>query len=212
MSSQTIEQMIEGYFLSTTKAIGILFRERLLPHSLIVIYSTIDTCGLLDAPSTQTVATGASFKEWVKKYVLVYPGLEFNEIDLWAARCAVLHTFTTESDLSNAGKARELQYYTGDKSAPHIQRFISFTKSYQGGKHLPVHYGDLAEAVFSGMKAFLPDLDANCRSDMAHLARLRKPLQNHVHEPAPSNSFKPNLFHGCTKECSCLFLPCRKSA
>ena len=88
MSSQTIEQMIEGYFLSTTKAIGILFRERLLPHSLIVIYSTIDTCGLLDAPSTQTVATGASFKEWVKKYVLVYPGLEFNEIDLWAARCA----------------------------------------------------------------------------------------------------------------------------
>lgn len=185
MSTQTIEQMIEGYFLSTTKAIGTLFRENLLPHSLVVIYSTIDTCGLLDAPPTQTVATGASFKEWVKKYVLTYPGLEFNEIDLWGARCAVLHTFTSESDLSNAGKARELQYYTGDKSAPHIQRYINFTKSYEGGKHLPVHYGDLAESVFSGMKAFVQDLHANCESNSAYLARLRKVLQTHVHEPAP---------------------------
>lgn len=185
MSSQTIDQMIEGYFLSTTKAIGTLFKEDLLPHSLVIIYSTIDTCGLLDAPATQTAATGNSFKDWVKKYVLVYPGLEFNELDLWAARCAVLHTFTSESDLSNAGKARELLYYTGDESAPHIQQFINFTKNYESGKHLPVHYGELAESVFSAMKAFVPDLAANCASSPAHVARLRKVLQAHVHEPAP---------------------------
>ena len=185
MSSQAIDQMVEGYFLATTKAIGTLFKEDLLPHSLVIIYSTIDTCGLLDAPPQQAAATGASFKAWVKKYVLTYPGLEFNEVDLWGARCAVLHTFTSESDLSNAGKARELQYYTGDKSAPHIQQFISFTKNHEDGKHLPVHYGDLAEAVFAGMKAFVPDLAASCKTSTAHLARLRKVIQTHLHEPAP---------------------------
>lgn len=187
MSSQSIDQMIEGYFLSTTKAIAALFRDDLLPHSLVIIYSTIDTCGLLDAPPQQTAASSTSFKDWVKKYVLVYPGLEFNEIDLWGARCAVLHTFTSESNLSNEGKARELQYYTGDKSAPHIQQFISFTKNHEGGKHLPVHYGDLAEAVFDGMKAFIPDLAASCQTSPAHLARLRKVIQTHLHEPAPNN-------------------------
>ena len=185
MSSDAIDQMIERYFLSTTKAIGTLFKADLLPHSLVIIYSTIDTCGLLDAPATQTVATGGSFKEWVKKYVLTYPGLEFNEIDLWAARCAVLHTFTSESDLSNAGKARQLVYYTGDESAPHIQRFVAFAKTQDGGKHLPVHYGYLAESVFSAMKAFIPHLAANCASSPIHVGRLRKVLQAHLHEPAP---------------------------
>lgn len=62
MSSQTVDEMLEGYFLATTKAIGTLFKEDLLPHSLVIIYSTIDTCGLLDAPVTQTEATGESFQ------------------------------------------------------------------------------------------------------------------------------------------------------
>lgn len=185
MSSQTTEQLIEGYFLSTTKAIAALFREDLLPHSLVIIYSTMDTCGLLDAPASQTEATGDSFKDWVKKYVLTDPILEFNEVDLWGARCAVLHTFTSQSRLSNAGKARQLQYYTGDKSEPHIQSFIAFTKSHENGAHLPVHYGDLAEAVFAGMNAFIPDLAAMCAASPAHLDRLRKVVQTYAHEAAP---------------------------
>ena len=185
MSTQTVDEMLEGYFLATTKAIGTLFKEDLLPHSLVIIYSTLDTCGLLDAPAAQVEATGESFQNWVKKYVLTDPNLEFNEVDLWGARCAVLHTFTSQSRLSNTGKARQLQYYTGDKSAPHIQRFITFTKGYENGTHLPVHYGDLAEAVFAGMKAFVPDLAALCATSPPYLARLRKIVQTHTHEPAP---------------------------
>ncbi len=189
MSSQTTDEMIEGYFVATTKAIGTLVRANLYPHSLVVIYSTIDTCGLLGAPSVQNIATGESFKNWVKKYVLTYPGLEFNEVDLWCARCAVLHTFTSESNLSNARKARQLHYFTGDKTAPHIQQFISFTKNHEGGKYLPVHYGDLAEAVFCGMKAFVPDLAASCQASRAHLARLRKVIQTFNACPPSTENF-----------------------
>jgi hypothetical protein len=185
MSEQTTDKMIEGYFLATTKAVSTLFHEELLGHTLIIIYSAMDTCGLLDAPPEQKSATGNSFKSWVKKYLLSFPGLEFNEIDLWAARCAVLHTFTSESDLSKSGLARQLHYYTGDKSAPHIQNLINFTKSLNGGTHLPVHYGDLCEAFIRAMQAFIPDLAANCISSQFHLARLRNILQTHTHEPSP---------------------------
>ena len=185
MESLTTQQMIEGYFLATVKAVGTLFREELYGHSLIVIYSTIDTCGLLGAPPRQKVATGGSFKAWVKKYLLNRPGIEFNETDLWSARCAVLHTFTSESDLSNSGQARQLLYYSGDKSQSHVQHLVAFTNTYQGGTHLPVHYGDLCEAFFQALKAFVPDLDANCTSSHAHNERLRKILQVHPYGPAP---------------------------
>lgn len=184
MDSLTTEKMIEGYFLATTKAVGALFGEKLYGHTLVVIYSTIDTCGLLDAPPSQTSATGNSFKAWVKKYLLSQAGIEFNEVDLWGARCSILHTFTSESDLSKAGKARELQYYSGEKSAAHIQKFISFTKSHEGGKHLPVHYGNFCEAFFQAIKAFVPDLDANCGSNQVYKDRLRKIMQVHAIGPS----------------------------
>jgi len=185
MNSLTTQQLIEGYFLATTKAVGTLFREELYGHSLIIIYSTIDTCGLLDAPPSQSSATGSSFKAWVKKYLLTDPGIEFNEVDLWAARCSVLHTFTSESDLSKSGQARELQYYSGDKSAAHVQQFITFTKRHEGGKHLPVHYGDLCEAFFQAIKSFVSDLDANCTSSQQYNDRLCKIMQVHPYGPVP---------------------------
>jgi len=184
VSSQSIDEMIESYFMATTTAVGVLFREQLLGHTLIVVYATIDACGLLDAPAGQDEATGASFKAWVKNYLLCYPGLECNEVDLWAARCATLHTFRSSSKLSGTGAARELQCYTGDKSAPHIQQFIAFTKAHDGGKHLPVHYGDLLEAFFQGIKAFVPDLSAACAASQVHAERMRKLVQTHHHEPA----------------------------
>ncbi|MBL6986433.1 MAG: hypothetical protein ISR72_05185 [Methylobacter sp.] len=111
----SIEEMIHKYVSATVDATSILFEKELYDHLLVVIYSTIDTVGFLDAPSNQTSATSESFKNWIKKYFLSYPGTEFNEVDLWAARCAVLHTFTSQSDLSRSGKARELQYYDGEK-------------------------------------------------------------------------------------------------
>ncbi len=183
MDSLTTEQMIEGYFLATTKAVGTLFREGLCGHTLVIIYSTIDTCGLLDAAPSQTSATGDSFKAWVKKYMLIQPGIEFNDVDLWGARCSILHTFTSESDLSKSGKARELQYYSGEKAAPHVQQFVSFTKTHDSGKHLPIHYGDLCEAFFQAIKAFVPDLYANCQSSQPYKQRLRKIMQVHPYGP-----------------------------
>jgi len=184
VSADPIGEMIHGYFTSTAKAISTLFEHELLGHMLILIYSALDTCGLLDAPPEQEQATSGSFKSWVTKYLLPNSDDDFDAVDLWAARCAVLHTFTSESNLSRSGSARELQYYTGDKSAPHIQRFITFTKGYQGGKHLPVHLGDFCGAALKAMMAFVPDLEANCASSSRHAARLRKVIQMHVNDAA----------------------------
>lgn len=176
--------MLGGYFLSATQAVGLLYQNRLYGHALVLIHSTIDTVGLLDAPTTQVSATGASYKAWVKKYLLPEGNFEFDEVDLWASRCAVLHTFTSESDLSRGAKARQLQFYSGDKETQAARHFRDFTRSAEGGKHAPVHWQDFCEVFFAALKAFVPVLEANCVSEQAYADRLRKILQVHPYGQA----------------------------
>lgn len=173
------EEMISGYFKASVDAVAALFEKELYGHVLVLLFSTIDTMGLLDAPPQQVSASGESFKNWVKKYVLTDPSIEFNKVDLWGARCAVLHTFTSESDLSRKGQARQLYYYSGDKDAEHNRRFVAFAKSHEGGAHLAVHFGDICQSFFHAMKKFVYDLDANCINDQVYVERLRKVLQVH---------------------------------
>ena len=174
-NQQSLDEMLRGYFLSVTKALGMLHSEGLTAHALVILYSTIDTLGLLGAPPGQSQASGDSFKRWVKKYLL-HAESEYNDVDLWAARCAVLHTFTTQSKLSNIGSARELQYFSGDKSSESAIHFFSFTLS-KG--HVPVHVESLLRDFVDAMKEFVKDLEANCLADEACMARLRNVIQNY---------------------------------
>ena len=135
--------------------------------------------GLLDAPTGQSSATRETFKLWVRKYLLSYPGLEFDEVDLYAARCAVLHTHTSKSALSSSGHARELQYYSGDRGSEGALRFVSLTISMQNGIHLPIHLEDLLLAFLDALNKFAIDLDTKCNSDSACGNRLRGILQLH---------------------------------
>lgn len=172
-----IDAQISQYFASTTEATISLYRKHLYGHLLVVIYSTIDTLGFLDAGPDCTVASGQTFKSWTKKYLLSQPGVEFNEIDLWGARCAVLHTFTTKSTLSKSGNAREIVYFGGDKTTGHFARFVSFAKALDDGRHLPIHFQDFYLAFLKALHSFEPDLRAKCCSDRSREKRLREVLQ-----------------------------------
>lgn len=77
------------------RAIGTCLNADLPEAALALIYSGIDTLGLLAAPPAVQDASGDTFKQWCEKYILarVQPveGGPVNAIDLWAARCGVLH-------------------------------------------------------------------------------------------------------------------------
>jgi hypothetical protein len=173
------DTFIEEYVLSTLKATQLLHSNQLFGQLLVIIYSSIESMGLLDSPPTQTKATGETFKNWAKKHLLKSNSFDFNEVDLWAARCSVLHTFTSESDLSNDGKARQIQYYSGPKDAPLAQAFLVATKAIDNGAHVPAHVEDLYFAFLEGLKNFAKELSINCQSNQAYELRLRKVLQSH---------------------------------
>jgi hypothetical protein len=170
-----MEEKIASYCLSIVNSINLLHGKNLYGQMLIIIYSSIDTMGLLDAPPAQTSASGASFKNWVKNYILSYPNIEFNEEDLWGARCAVLHTFTSESDLSKANKVREIQYIADKKEG--MESLLNQIRTLDNGKHVPAFIEDLIFALFEAIKKFTLVLLANCQKDTAYEKRLNKIFQ-----------------------------------
>jgi len=195
MESLAIQRTIEKYFGSTTECLGDLSEKNHIGQALVIAYSAVDTFGLLDAPPAQVSSSGSSFKAWTTKYLLPQCGINFTAVDFWAARCAVLHTSTSESDLSRAGHAKELVYYNGDSMHPAAIDFIQRTAKIESGRYLAVNIADLFIGILAAMSAFAPDLHMKCESNPQVAARLRKVLQLHAW-PSPNNSFKPNPLRG----------------
>ena len=171
--------------LSAVEAAGTMFSKQLYGYFLVVVYSTIDTLGLLGAPVAQVSASGSSFKEWVQRYFLPQTDGTYTATEMWAARCAILHTFTTESDLSRSGKARQLQYYLADKNGASARHFVTINNQIDGGAHVAVHLGDFGETFLKSMQAFAPVLLEECVSNSESAARLKNVLQLHPMDPAP---------------------------
>jgi hypothetical protein len=77
---------------------------------LILLFSAIDIFASLARQATKHSVTRADFIQWVDSYLLPKSGLACTATDLYAARCALVHTYTPKSTLSRERKAREIQY------------------------------------------------------------------------------------------------------
>jgi hypothetical protein len=96
------------------KGIALSLENGLPEQALALIYSGIDTLGLLGAAAGIADATRSTFMPWCETYIL--PRVQSVEgdpliaVDLYAARCGVLHTSTPASALGRKGDAREIWY------------------------------------------------------------------------------------------------------
>ena len=129
--------------------------KKLNTPALILIYSAIDTTGWLD--SSEEFATKASFMNWVDAYLLKAKPLRCTSLDLYAARCGLLHTFTPDSQLSISGKARRIYYALGKGSIQDLQRTIDFRNKSE--EYVAVHVNDLYEALKLGRIRFNEELE-----------------------------------------------------
>jgi hypothetical protein len=129
--------------------------KKLNTPALILIYSAIDTTGWLD--SSEEFATKASFMKWVDAYLLKAKPLRCTSLDLYAARCGLLHTFTPDSQLSILRKARRIYYAWGTASIQDLQRTIDFTNKSE--EYVAVHVNDLYEALQLGLIRFSEELE-----------------------------------------------------
>jgi hypothetical protein len=101
-----------SWFQLQLKAMGTLWDAELPEAMLTIIYSGMDSFGLLAAPPGVLDASGNTFRQWCEKYILTrlqsVDGTPITSTDLWAARCGILHTSTPLSRLERDGKVRQL--------------------------------------------------------------------------------------------------------
>lgn len=102
------------------RAVTVLICNECDTHALALLYSSIDKMAWLYSPGIDHGRR--EFMRWVDDFMLAGEPRPYDSEDLYAARCALLHTGTVESKLFRDGKARRIIYATGpDRSYDVLQ-------------------------------------------------------------------------------------------
>ena len=122
--------------------------------ALVLMYTLIDSLAWAAAFGTRSKVR-ERFEAWANAWLIP----EFapfcsavNATDLYGARCAVLHSLTGDSDLSNAGHARRFMYAWGTADVAVLDEAIRRTNQ---PSHLALHYDDLLTALVRAAALFL---------------------------------------------------------
>lgn len=85
-------------------------QARILP-CLVLLYSGMDVMASLEAQLNE--ANQTTFVRWIDRYFSPEAKLNCKAIDLYAARCGIVHAFSANSRLFYDGKATRIQYAWG---------------------------------------------------------------------------------------------------
>ena len=149
--------MLERHLNDLFAGIVYCYENQLLMPCLVLLYSGIDVAASLE-PSGGS-AVGQRFENWVDRYMLKGKSLPCIAKDLYAARCAVVHTFTPDSHLSKTGKARVIGYAFGDADLKKLDEATVLLGRMTG--QVNVHMKDLIEAFHSGYETYLKEAFAD---------------------------------------------------
>jgi len=136
------------------ESITLCIKNKYFIPSLSLIYSGINIMAWFDLPIKQLDVTGKDFTSWAEKYLLPNSNLECNAVDLWAARCGIIHTSSFSLKKSREGKAREIYYAWGNKRVEDLKKIILFYKE----DAVAIHIDDLFNAFKKGIDEFRTDI------------------------------------------------------
>jgi len=133
-------------------AIDTCFKNKLFMPGLILLYSGIDIMAWLDRKKSHPDVKGSDFIRWTKSYILPNLCVSCEAIDLFGARCSLLHSYTAESRLSRVRKAKKIFYAWGPKRAEELQYVLNRS----GKEHIVVlDVGELFSSFQKGIQDFV---------------------------------------------------------
>ena len=137
------------------RAVELCLASHLRAPALVLIYTGIDFMASFDRPQEASKVARQHYLDWVERYLLPNGQLNCSAIDIYAARCALVHTYGGTSALTQDGKARSIGYAWGTKEPDEAQRVLD-----QVGitDHVFIHVGELFEAFKQGATSFLEDV------------------------------------------------------
>lgn len=141
-----VNENIQGF----VRAARLCLRNDLVLPCVALIYSTIDQLAYLDRAPEHEDVRGEDFIRWVDTYLLPGSGLNCSAIDIYGARCGMLHSQSPQSKLSRQGKAKQLCYARGETTREEFQAFADRF----GYDAIAVHPKRLLEALIVAENRF----------------------------------------------------------
>ena len=167
MTDLSTDPLINAVHNGIKRGIRVALENDCLGSAVILILSGIDAMAYVGMPAGQEDVTRNDFITWVERYIKFSCSEQLSGWDLYGARCAMLHSYGTASDLSRKGKCRQIGYM--DKSVPEIRFDPSVSMDL-----VLVSVPALADAFFSGIDQFLVDVFADKKKRPIADQRLQK--------------------------------------
>jgi hypothetical protein len=146
-------------------AIRLCLEQHLRTPALALIYVGIDVMANISQRDKEQ-ANRHDFVYWSEKYMNCSSRLGVSGLDLYAARCGVLHSYTSDSGLSRRRHARRIFYTWGNKTSDEPNAVLHRL----GLTEKMVKIEELSGAFEDGVSAFRtvrdhrPDLAASVRA------------------------------------------------
>ena len=174
MSQETLFENISNHF----QAIEICLKNHFRMPALILIYSGIDIFASLGRPADKDKTTRKDYIRWCDNYLIPQGKVSCSALDLYAARCGVVHTYSMESSLSEEGKANEIVYAWGNRKPEDLQEVIDKV----GFTQRVVHIETFAQAFREGASKFLAELDGDSEKADLVVSRAGKLFKDNQEE------------------------------
>lgn len=159
MSKTALEENVLRHF----HAIDLCLENNLLMPALVMIYNGIDIVAALNRDSTKERVDKHDFIKWCENYLIPESSLSCKGIDLYAARCGILHTYTAVSDLSKKGEASEIIYFFGEIEKEKYQKIIDANYS---RKVIIESVDNLYKAFKHGFFKFVDDIKSQPEKEL----------------------------------------------
>lgn len=95
---------------SIMKGIAVAIDNECYGSSVILIYAGIDAMAYLGLPESQENVSNKDFINWVDRYIRFNGEVQLSGVELYSARCGMLHTYSPFSKLTREGRARVIGY------------------------------------------------------------------------------------------------------
>lgn len=164
------EEKFQKGIMQLGYGIELCLENKLNSPAQVLIYSAIDIVSWLASP--EKYASKVSFIKWVEAYLLPGSSIKATALDLYAARCGIIHTLTPEAKPIPNEKPRLICYVTGDSTVDLIQRSIEL--SGKTSRFVAVHINDLYKAWRLGVKRFWEEIECDPGKKLRAYSKARK--------------------------------------
>lgn len=157
-----LEELVNGD-RGILNGINLCLSAECLVSGVALIFCGIDSLAALTRPVDVADTSRSVFIKWIERFLLPGSGLACTALDLYAARCGVIHTHSAVSDFQRQGSARSLIYEW--RQGPRASVKVPLPPG-----AITIEVEGLQEAFKTAVRRFLmeADTDAEIRARVRH--------------------------------------------